>query len=125
MRMSRTKAPKISKGRQKKRMAISKRKKNDFISDKISVIMKEFDETGMVGRSAPRNRRKAQKQAVAIAYSMADRQTFAATEGELQNDMLTDAVSGFRLMGGIIVATLLIDYALKTNMFKEGLKWDN
>lgn len=125
MRMPRTKAPKISKGRQKKRMAISKRKKNDFISDKISVIMKEFDETGMVGRSAPRNRRKAQKQAVAIAYSMADRQTFAATEGELQNDMLTDAVSGFRLMGGIIVATLLIDYALKTNMFKEGLKWDN
>jgi hypothetical protein len=123
--MPRTKAPKISKGRQKKRMAISKRKKNDFISDKISVIMKEFDETGMVGRSAPRNRRKAQKQAVAIAYSMADRQTFAATEGELQNDMLTDAVSGFRLMGGIIVATLLIDYALKTNMFKEGLKWDN
>ena len=106
-------------------MAISKRKKNDFISDKISVIMKEFDETGMVGRSAPRNRRKAQKQAVAIAYSMADRQTFAATEGELQNDMLNDAVSGFRLMGGIIVATLLIDYALKTNMFKEGLKWDN
>ena len=69
--MPRRKAPKISKGRQKKRMAISKRKKNDFISDKISVIMREYDETGMVGRSYPRNRRKAQKQAVAIALSNA------------------------------------------------------
>lgn len=125
MRMPRRKAPKISKGRQKKRVAISKRKKNDFISDKISVIMREYDETGMVGRSTPRTRRKAQKQAVAIAYSMADRQIFAATEREIQNDILNDAVSGFRLMGGIIVATLLIDYALKIDLFKEGLKRGN
>ena len=68
---------------------------------------------------------RSQKQAVAIAYSMADRQTFAATDGEIQNDILNDAVSGFRLMGGIIVATLLIDYALKIDLFKEGLKRGN
>lgn len=106
-------------------MAISNRKKNDFISDKISVIMREYEETGMVGRSTPRNRRKAQKQAVAIAYSMADRQMFAATEAELQTDRLNDTVSGFRLMGSIIVATILIDYALKIDLFKEGLKRGN
>lgn len=106
-------------------MAITNRKKNDFISDKISVIMREYDKTGMVGRSTPQNRKKAQKQAVAIAYSMANRQTFSATEGEIQNDLLNDAVSGFRLMGGIIVATLLIDYALKIDLFKEGLKRAN
>ncbi len=123
--MPRRKAPRLSKGRQKKRMAISNRKKNDFISDKISVIMREYEETGMVGRSTPRNRRKAQKQAVAIAYSMADRQMFAATEAELQTDRLNDTVSGFRLMGSIIVATLLIDYALKIDLFKEGLKRGN
>ncbi len=123
--MPRRKAPRLSKGRQKKRMAISNRKKNDFICDKISVIMREYEETGMVGRSTPRNRRKAQKQAVAIAYSMADRQMFAATEAELQTDRLNDTVSGFRLMGSIIVATLLIDYALKIDLFKEGLKRGN
>lgn len=106
-------------------MTISRRKKNDFVSDKISIIMKEYDTTGMVGRSKPRNRRDAQKQAVAIAYSMADRQIFAATEREIQNDMLADTVSGFRLMGGIIIATLFIDYALKINMFGRGLKSDN
>jgi len=125
MLMPRQKAPKISKGRQKTRMAISKRKKNDFISDKIGVVMREYDETGMVGRSKPRNKRKAHKQAVAIAYSMADRQTFAATESELQTDVLNDKVSGFRLMGSIIIATLLIDYALKIDLFKEGLKRGN
>lgn len=125
MRMPRRKSPRLSKGRQKKRMAISNRKKNDFISDKISVIMREYEETGMVGRSTPRNRRKAQKQAVAIAYSMADRQMFAATEAELQTDRLNDTVSGFRLMGSIIVATILIDYALKIDLFKEGLKRGN
>lgn len=123
--MPRRKSPRLSKGRQKKRMAISNRKKNDFISDKISVIMREYEETGMVGRSTPRNRRKAQKQAVAIAYSMADRQMFAATEAELQTDRLNDTVSGFRLMGSIIVATILIDYALKIDLFKEGLKRGN
>lgn len=123
--MPRSKAPRLSKGRQRKRMAISNRKKNDFISDKISVIMREYEETGMVGRSTPRNRRKAQKQAVAIAYSMANRQMFAATEAELQTDRLNDTVSGFRLMGSIIVATLLIDYALKIDLFKEGLKRGN
>ncbi len=123
--MPRRKAPRLSKGRQKKRMAISKRKKNDFISDKISLIMREYGETGMVGRSKPRNKRNAQKQAVAIAYSMADRQTFAATESELQTEVLNDKVSGFRLMGGIIVATLMIDYALKIDLFKEGLKRAN
>ncbi len=120
--MPRRKAPKISKGRRKKRKAISKRKKNDFISDKVSIIMSEYDDTGKIGRSTPRTRRAAQKQAIAIAYSMAQTQTFAATEGEIQNDILQDTIGGLRLMGGIIIATLFIDYALKTNLFKGGLR---
>lgn len=119
------KAPRVSKGRRKRRAKIGSRKKNDFISDKISIIMKEYKTTGMIGRSTPLNRRAAQRQAVAIAYSMAERENFAASEMEMHNDSLAETVSGFKLMGSIIIATLFIDYALKTNMFKGGLKRDN
>lgn len=123
--MRRFKAPRVSKGRRKRRAKIGSRKKNDFISDKISIIMKEYKTTGMVGRSTPLNRRAAQRQAVAIAYSMAERENFAASEMEMHNDSLAETVSGFKLMGSIIIATLFIDYALKTDMFKGGLKRDN
>ena len=123
--MRRFKEPKVSKGRKKRRSNISLRKKNDFISDKISLIMKEFKTNGMIGRSKPRNKKAAQKQAVAIAYSMAERENFAASEMEMYNDSLAETVSGFKLMGSIIIATLFIDYALKTDMFKGGLKRDN
>ena len=115
----------MSKGRKRKRGIISSRKKTDFISDKISFIMDEYKQTGLVGRSRPKNKKRAQKQAVAIAYSMANRENFAASEIEIQNDTMLDNISGFRLMGGIIIATLLIDYALKSDMFKGGLKSDN
>ena len=84
-----------------------------------------ISKTGLVGRSRPKNKKRAQKQAVAIAYSMANRENFAASEIEIQNDTMLDNISGFRLMGGIIIATLLIDYALKSDMFKGGLKSDN
>ena len=123
--MRRFKAPKVSKGRKKRRSNISLRKKNDFVSDKISLIMKEYKTNGMIGRSKPLNKKAAQKQAVAIAYSMAERENFAASEMELYNDSLAETVSGFKLMGSIIIATLFIDYALKTDMFKGGLKRDN
>jgi hypothetical protein len=123
--MGKLKAPKISKSRQKRRGQIAGRKKRDWISDKIRTIMKEYKKTGMVGRSTPINKRMAQKQAIAIAYSMAHRENFAASEIEIQNDSIKDTVSGFRLMGGMIIAIFLIDYALKTEIFKEGLKWDN
>ena len=106
--MRRFKAPRVSKGRKKRRSNISLRKKND-----------------LVGRSKPRNKKAAQKQAVAIAYSMAERENFAASEMEMHNDSLAETVSGFKLMGSIIIATLFIDYALKTDMFKGGLKRDN
>ena len=123
--MRRFKAPKVSKGRKKRRSNISLRKKNDFVRDKISRIMKEYKTNGMIGRSKPRNKKAAQKQAVAIAYSMAERENFAASEMEMHNDSLAETVSGFKLMGSIIIATLFIDYALKTDMFKGGLKRDN
>tara|TARA_R100000908_G_scaffold6878_1_gene2525 strand:+ start:609 stop:980 length:372 start_codon:yes stop_codon:yes gene_type:complete len=123
--MRRFKAPKVSKSRKKRRSNISLRKKNDFVSDKISLIMKEFKTNGMIGRSKPRNTKEAQKQAVAIAYSMAERENFAASEMELYNDSLAETVSGFKLMGSIIIATLFIDYVLKTDIFKGGLKRDN
>ena len=123
--MRRFKAPKVSKGRKKRRSNISLRKKNDFVSDKISLIMKEYKTNGMIGRSKPRNKKAAQKQAVAIAYSMAERENFAASEMEMYNDSLAETVSGFKLMSSIIIATLFIDYALKTDMFKGGLKRDN
>ena len=87
--------------------------------------MNEYKTTGRVGRSTPKNKRLAQRQAIAIAYSMSQRENFAASEIEIQNDSIKDTLSGFRLLGGMIIATLLIDFALKTEMFKEGLKWDN
>ena len=123
--MRRFKAPRVSKGRRKRRAKIGSRKKNDFISDKISIIMKEYKTTGMVGRSTPLNRRAAQRQAVAIAYSMAERENFAANDIEVQNDIFTESVSGFKLMSAIIIATVLIDYSIKTDMFKGGLRRDN
>jgi len=123
--MRRFKAPRVSRSRKKRRSNISLRKKNDFISDKISLIMKEYKTNGMIGRSKPPNNKAAQKQAVAIAYSMAERENFAASEMELYNDSLAETVSGFKLMGSIIIATLFIDYALKTDMFKGGLKRGN
>ena len=123
--MGQLKAPKISKSRQKMRGQIASRKKRDWISDKIRTIMNEYKKTGMVGRSTPKNKRMAQKQAIAIAYSMAHRENFAASEMEIQNDSMKDTLSGFRLLGGMIIATLLIDYALKAEMFKGGLRWDN
>ena len=123
--MRRFKAPRVSKGRKKRRSNISLRKKNDFVSDKISLIMKEYKTNGMVGRSKPRNKKAAQRQAVAIAYSMAERENFAANDIEIQNDIFTESVSGFKLMSAIIIATVLIDYSIKTDMFKGGLKRDN
>ncbi len=123
--MGKLKAPKISKSRQKRRRQIAGRKKRDWISDKIRIIMSEYKKTGMIGRSTPTNKRMAQKQAIAVAYSMAHRENFAASEIEIQNDSIKDTVSGFRLMGGMIIAIFLIDYALKTEIFKGELKWDN
>ena len=88
---------------------------------KIKKVMKKFKK-GELNIGGSDKKVKSRKQAIAIAYSMAQTKTFAATEGEIQNDMLQDTIGGLRLMGGIIIATLLIDYALKIDMFKGGLR---
>jgi hypothetical protein len=51
-----------------------KRAHNSAVSAKVSKIMKDYDKTGKIGSSKPKNRAAAIKQAVAVAYSMVNKE---------------------------------------------------
>ncbi len=52
----------------------AKRAWNTKVSTKISTIMAEYDKTGKIGNSRPKNKAAAMKQAIAVAYSIAARE---------------------------------------------------
>lgn len=68
------KGPKPKDGRPGRKVATpSKRAHNSAVSSKISQIMRDYDKTGRIGSSKPKNRAAAIKQAVAVAYSMVNK----------------------------------------------------
>jgi len=68
------KGPKPKDGRPGRKVATpSKRAHNSAVSSKISQIMRDYDKTGKIGSSKPKNRAAAIKQAVAVAYSMVNK----------------------------------------------------
>jgi len=52
-------------------MPLKKGKSKKVISDNIEEIMHSYHEKGTIGTSSPKTNEKAQKQAIAIAYSLA------------------------------------------------------
>ena len=50
------------------RISKSKREHNKAVSTKISQVMKDYDKTGKIGNSRPKNRASAIKQAMAVAF---------------------------------------------------------
>jgi len=52
-------------------MPLKKGKSKKVISDNIKEIMHSYHKKGMIGTSTPATNKKAQKQAIAIAFSMA------------------------------------------------------
>jgi len=52
-------------------MSLKKGKSKKVISDNIEEIMHSYHEKGTIGTSSPKSNEKAQKQAIAIAYSLA------------------------------------------------------
>lgn len=52
-------------------MPLKKGKSKETISKNIGTEMKEYKKTGKIGTSKPKSKKKAQKQAVAIALSKA------------------------------------------------------
>ncbi|HEY5534374.1 MAG TPA: hypothetical protein VIL99_05495 [Ignavibacteria bacterium] len=52
-------------------MPLKKGKSKKVISDNIEEIMHSYHEKGTIGTSSPKSNEKAQKQAIAIAYSLA------------------------------------------------------
>ena len=51
-------------------MPLKKGKSKKVISDNIEEIMHSYHEKGTIGTSSPKSNEKAQKQAIAIAYSL-------------------------------------------------------
>ena len=52
----------------------ARRAHNAAVSRKVSQVMKDYDKTGKIGSSKPKNRAAALKQAVAVAYSMVNKE---------------------------------------------------
>ena len=52
-------------------MPLKKGKSKKVISDNIEEIMHSYHEKGTIGKSSPKTNEKAQKQAIAIAFSLA------------------------------------------------------
>jgi len=52
-------------------MPLKKGKSKKVISDNIEEIMHSYHENGTIGTSSPKTNEKAQKQAIAIAFSLA------------------------------------------------------
>lgn len=52
-------------------MPLKKGKSKKIISENIEEIMHSYHEKGTIGTSSPASNKKAQKQAIAIAFSMA------------------------------------------------------
>jgi len=52
-------------------MPLKKGKSKKVISENIEEIMHSYHEKGMIGTSVPASNSKAQKQAIAIAFSLA------------------------------------------------------
>lgn len=52
-------------------MPLKKGKSKKVISDNIKEIMHRYHKKGTIGTSSPMSNEKAQKQAIAIAYSLA------------------------------------------------------
>jgi len=57
------------------------KKAKDFISAKIKTLMHDFYKTGKIGNSKPSSRSAAQRQAIAVAFSMAKREGYKVTKG--------------------------------------------
>ena len=62
----------------------------DFISKKIKTLMRDFNKTGKIGNSQPPNRSAAQRQAIAVAFSMAQREGYKVAKNaeERHNEVL-------------------------------------
>ena len=54
-------------------MPLKKGKSKKTISKNIETEMKQYKKTGKIGTSKPKNKKKAQKQAVAVAFTKADK----------------------------------------------------
>ena len=54
-------------------MPLKKGKSKETISKNIKTEMGKYKKTGKIGTSKPKNKKKAQKQAVAVAFTKADK----------------------------------------------------
>ena len=63
---------------QKKTRLNSKQKKQGYVSNKIKKIMRDWKKSGKIGTSVPKSAKAAQRQAIAVAYSFAERQGHGA-----------------------------------------------
>ena len=54
-------------------MPLKKGKSKKVISENIRELMHSFHQTGKIGTSTPESNKKAQKQAIAIAFDMAEK----------------------------------------------------
>lgn len=54
-------------------MPLKKGKSKKVISENIRELMHSFHQTGTIGTSTPESNKKAQKQAIAIAFDMAEK----------------------------------------------------
>ena len=54
-------------------MPLKKGSSKKVISENIEEIMHSYHETGTIGTSTPASNKKAQKQAIAIAFDMAEK----------------------------------------------------
>tara|TARA_B100001113_G_scaffold103720_2_gene84017 strand:+ start:1017 stop:1949 length:933 start_codon:yes stop_codon:yes gene_type:complete len=52
----------------------------DYVSRKIATIMRDWKKTGRIGNSSPKDSKTAQRQAIAVAFSMASRKGFKGTK---------------------------------------------
>lgn len=55
-------------------MPLKKGKSKKIISENIEEIMHSYHEKGTIGTSTPKSNKKAQKQAIAIAFSVAKKE---------------------------------------------------
>ena len=63
---------------QKKTRLNSKQKKQRYVSNKIKKIMRDWKKSGKIGTSTPKTSKAAQRQAIAVAYSFAERRGHGA-----------------------------------------------
>lgn len=73
-------------------MPLKKGSSNKTVSKNISELMKKYKKSGMIGSSKPKTKKKAQKQAIAIALSSAGKTSTDESFNSLVSSILDELI---------------------------------